>query len=331
MEQEPRPRLLRVTDDSFAALITAFRQTSKWTRPQAEGGFAEGTKSNWARELDFMSRPDCLGALTIEEIDPSLVQAYFDGIDDRPGKQAIGLSALKLLEKWAVKRKLLPRQITLGIEISESDGSHVPWSDAHVALAEREADPSLARAVTLAANTGQRGSDLIRMGPTDIEVYKGIRGILVKHTQKVKREAWIPITTELSRAMATWERRPGPFLTQPDGSPWTRKQLSRAWTRERDTNPALAPLRLEALDLDPVVAPRRDGGLVIHGLRGTACVRLKRAGATELQICDMIVMSPGMVARYCQPSKQRDNAAAAVIHLDRTFAERRSGTGTEND
>ena len=33
--------------------------------------------------------------------------------------------------------------------------------------------------MTLAANTGQRGSDLVRMGPTDIETYQGIDGINV--------------------------------------------------------------------------------------------------------------------------------------------------------
>jgi integrase len=323
MERE-RPRLLRVTDDSFAALIRLFRLTSKWTLPQAKGGYADGTKLNWSRELDFMARPDCLGALTVQEIRPSLVQAFFDGIDDRPGKQKIAMAVLKQLERWAIVRELLPMPITLGVEIGDSDGGHIPWTDDHVTLAEREARPDLARVVTLAANTGQRGSDLVRMGPTDIELYKGIRGILVAHTMKIKKQVWIPITAELEAAMATWERRPGPFLTKPDGSPWTRVALGRAWAWERDHNPALAPLRLEALALDPVAAPRRDLGLVVHGLRGTACVRLKRAGATELQISDMIGMSPAMVALYCRFSAQKENAAAAVIHLDRARASSRA-------
>lgn len=323
-QDEPRPKLLRVTDDSFAALIRAFKLTARFTEPQERGGLAVGTKKNWGHELDFMARADTLGALTCQEIDPYCVQAYFDGIEDRPGKQKIGLAVLQQLEKWAIVRRLLPRQITLGVEIGTCDGGHVPWSDDHVALAVREASPRLARAVILAANTGQRGSDLVRMGPTNIEVFKGIRGIRVTHTQKVKREVWIPIPAELDAAMATWERRPGPFLTQEDGTPWTRDALSKAWRRERDGKPVLAPLRLAALGIDPVVAPRKDKGLVLHGLRGTACVRLRRAGATELQIADMIGMSVAMVKEYCKGSVQRENAAAAVIHLDRarTFAER---------
>ena len=57
--------------------------------------------------------------------------------------------------------------------------------------------------------------------------------------------------------------------------------------------------------------------LVIHGLRATAVVRLRRAGAKIPQIADMVGMSEDMVAHYCRFSKQRENASAAIIHLDR--------------
>lgn len=316
--QKPR----HVTEDSFAALIRLFKQSAKWVNPPDAGGYEEGTKGNYARELDFMARPACLGALSVQEIRPSLVQAFFDGIADRPGKQQLSLAVLKQLEKWAIVRELLPRQITLGVEIEDASGGHIPWEDAHVVLAQREARPDLARVVTLAANTGQRGSDLIRMGPTDIELHDGVRGINVIQ-RKTKRRVWVPITAELDAAMATWERRPGPYLTRPDGRPWDdERQMSTAWGYHRDTTPALAPLRLASLALADGFGPRKDKGLVIHGLRGTACVRLRRAGASESQISDMIGMSIQMVARYCRFSAQRENAIAAVHHLDRTFAER---------
>jgi len=78
--------------------------------------------------------------------------------------------------------------------------------------------------------------------------------------------------------------------------------------RERAHNPSLAPLA--------------EAGLVMHGLRGTAVVRLRRGGASVPQICDMVGMSEQMVARYCRFSNQRDNALAAVHYLDRTALER---------
>jgi predicted transcriptional regulator len=56
----------------------------------------------------------------------------------------------------------------------------------------------------------------------------------------------------------------------------------------------------------------------MHGQRATAVVRLRRAGATALQIGDMVGMSEQMVKRYCRFSEQRKNALAAVVYLDRT-------------
>ena len=306
---QPRPKVLRVTDDCFAAIVRAFLASPKWTNPPPVG-YSEGTKKLWSRELNFMARPDVLGALSVDEMRPALVQAFFDGIADRPGRQGYAMSALKQLEKWAIVRDLLPRQITLGVEIGHPAGGHVPWTDEQIALAEKHARPELARAVTLGANTGQRGSDLVRIGPTDIELYEGTPGFDVTQ-KKTGRRVWVPITSTLADAIKVWDRKPGPYLTRADGRPWTRKDLTEAWSYERETNPALAPLKA--------------AGLVLHGLRASACVRLRRAGATIPQIADMVGMSEEMVARYCRFSIQKENAVAALYHLEKNKRERTTG------
>ena len=303
-----------VTEDSFAALVRSYLGSPKFAT------YSDNTKRRWGFELSFASRPDCLGAILLQEIRPSLVQAFFDGLTDRPGKQASALAAFKELEKWAIVRDILPRQITLGVTIEESDGGHIPWSAEQVALAEQHARPDLARAVTLGANTGQRGSDLVRMGWTDIEPFGGIDGIALVQV-KTRREVWVPITSPLAAAMAKWERRPGPFLTRLDGRPWTRDAISDAWSYERDHNPALAPLR--------AIGPDKDRPAVLHGLRGHACVVLLRAGANTRQIADCVGMSEPIVAKYTRHSIQRENASAAVYHLERAIRERRTKTEGE--
>jgi integrase len=300
-----RPKLARVTDLSFAALVRAFKE-AKFK------GYSQATKDLWGRELDFAARPDCLGALSRHEIRPSLVQAFFDGISDRPGKQAASLAVLKELERWAVVRDLLPRQITLGVEIEDSDGGHIPWTAEQVAYAETNLPPHLSRAITLGANTGQRGSDLIRMGWADLALFQGIEGINVRQ-KKTGRELWVPIISTLASAMRTWERRPGPFLTRADGRLWTRKQLTGAWTYIRETNDVFASYRL--------CGPDRDRPMVLHGLRGHACVRLLHAGANTRQISDMVGMSEEIVKTYTKFSVQRENAVAAVYHMERTIRE----------
>lgn len=305
-----RPKAVLVTEDCFAAAVCVFMQSSKWTDAPPEG-YSDATKELWGRELRRAAHPNGLGAVSLQEIRPSLVQAYLDGIEGRPSKKLAAYAAIKVLEKWAVVRDVFPRQITIGIELARPKSGHVPWTDEQVALAERHLRPLLARAITLASNTGQRGSDLIRMGPTDLETYEGIDGINVLQKKTGKR-IWIPITAPLAVAMKTWERRPGPFLITRWGGPWARKALSHAWKIERNEDPNLKPLKAAKL--------------VLHGLRGTACVRLKRAGATAIQIADMVGMSVEMVERYCRFSDQRANASAAVYHLSRTIHER-SSTG----
>lgn len=283
---------------TFAVVIREYLQSHNFKK------LAFSTQTGYLIYLKHAEHKDCLGSKPVNVMRPALVQAFLDAYADRPGAQEAAKKAIKAVEKWALVRDRLPFPITTGTELVGSDGGHVPWSDYQVETGEKYARPDLARAITLAANTGQRGSDLIRMTWGDLETVDGRLGINVVQ-RKTKRELWIPLPRPLVLAMETWERRPTPFLLQPDGRPWTRKKLSDTWRAELGRNRNLAPL----------------DGLVLHGLRGTACVRLKRAGASELQIADMVGMSPKMVTRYCRKADQKQNAIAAVQFLDRTAQE----------
>lgn len=297
-----RQRARKIKETDFASVCRAFQASPLWA------GYSWNTRDQWGRELRLIERADTLGGLSVHVIRPALVQAFLDGLSDRPGKQAASLSVLRRVESWAIPRDLLPYPITTGVEFERSKNGHKPWTDEQVALAEARARPDLARVVTLAVNTGQRGSDLVRLCWTDLEVYNGLEGFHFVQ-QKTGKEMWVPVTRELAQAMATWERAPGPILRNAQGGAWIRHTLSTTWDRHRDTNPALASL----------------SGCVLHGLRATACQRLARAGATSRQVADMVGMSEQMVSRYLRFSVQRENASAAVHYLDRA----RGGTGGE--
>jgi len=290
-----------IASDSFASVIRKYIASQKFSE------LSPASKDAYRRYLLIAEHPESLGSIPVEEMRPALVQAFLDALADRPSVQAVARTAIKAVERWAIVRDLLPRQITLGTEIGASDGGHIPWTDEQVAFGEQYARPHIARVITLAANTGQRGSDLVRMRWSDLEDFDGHPGINVIQ-QKTGLKLWLPLTAAMQAAMATWGRRPGFILIKEDGHPFSRTQLSNQWLRERDTSAALAPLK--------------QAGLVLHGLRGTAVVRLRRAGATIPQICDMVGMSDKMATRYCRYSVQRENALAAVYRLDRTAAER---------
>lgn len=298
----------RIIPGSFAHVIRQFMMSSAFT------GKADSTRYSWGRALRLAEEEGGLGGCSVQVVRPAIIQGFLDGLAEYPGKQQVAKTALKALEKYAVVRDLVPMPFMTGTSVVGSAGGHEPWPDACVALAEQHARADLSRAVTLAFNTGQRGSDTVRMSPTDIEEKlcptTGIwrRGINVSQ-QKTGRRLWVPfIYPEFEATLASWERRPGPFYLRPDGKPYTRPALSTAWNRERDGNPALATLRA--------------GGLVLHGLRATAVVQARKRGLSDLQISNVFGMSEAMVSRYSRLADQGDMAMAAVHFLDRTRGER---------
>jgi hypothetical protein len=295
----------RIIPGSFAHVIRQFMISPAFT------GKADSTRYSWGRALRLAEEEGGLGGCSVQVVRPAIIQGFLDGLAEYPGKQQVAKTALKALEKYAVVRDLVPMPFMTGTSVVGSDGGHEPWPDACVALAEQHARPDLSKAVTLALNTGQRGSDTVRMSPTDIEeklcpttgIYR--RGINVTQ-QKTGRRLWVPfIYPEFETVLSSWDRRPGPFYLRPDGKPYTRPALSTAWNRERDSNEALKPL----------------AGLVLHGLRATAVVRARKRGLSDLQISNVFGMSEAMVARYSRLSDQGEMAMAAVHFLDRTGGE----------
>lgn len=277
------------------------------------------TQQGYRQYLKLAQMPQFLGDVSIDVIRPSLVQQFLDALADRPGAQQRAWVALSAVQRWAIVRDKLHRPITMGTEIVGSEGSHEPWTDEQIGLAEQNCSAPIARAITLASNTGQRGSDLVRMTWGDIEVVEGRGGINVRQ-QKTGLVLWVPFTEALAAAIEEWkrDRRPGPLLLDAAGQPFrSRKLLHYAWLRERDSIEALKPC----------------AGLTLHGLRAAAVIRLRRAGATPTQIADMVGLSVQMITVYCRRADQRTNAMAAVHHLDAnrptSKAKNKNGTGAD--
>jgi integrase len=297
-----RPRHAAIANGSFAAVIRAYQNSPQYA------ALAPSTRRNYAAALKAAEAHDGLGGVSVHTIRPALVQYYLDAFSDMPGRQTVARTAIKSVEKWALVRDLLPYPITTGTYTAKSKGGHEPWTLEQVALAEQNARLDLAQIVTLAVHTGQRGSDIVRMRWSDIDERDGRIGIAVRQ-KKTGRQLWVPFTAELIAAMATWDKKPPFFLAlKPGGQPYTRELLSWHWNHERDNNPLLEPLARN--------------GLVLHGLRATAVVRARRAGATELQIEATYGMSPPMVRRYSRLADRGPEAIATIHLLDRTVTER---------
>jgi integrase len=283
-----------IPPDSFAAVISDYIASDEFK------GLRPGTRSNYLREYSVMQEPEVLGGYAAAEMKPAVVRQFLGGLGS-PGKQSIAKSSLLSLQRWALGYDRLPHPITTGISILGNDGGHKPWEDWQVALAEAHASVPMSRLITLAVNTGQRGGDCCAMQWSHIEIHAGHVGIRVIQ-QKTGVELWVPFTPELAVATAQWDRGGDYLIPHRRGGGFTRPQISVRWKRERDGNPALAPL----------------AGLKLHGLRSTAVVRLKRKGATVPDIEALVGMSNRMVSLYTRNSSQVANAIAAMARLTPT-------------
>jgi hypothetical protein len=66
-------------------------------------------------------------------------------------------------------------------------------------------------------------------------------------------------------------------------------------------------------------------GTTLHGLRGTACIRLKREGFADSVIADMVGMSIAMVQRYTRFEDKRATGKSVLALL----AARKIGTAND--
>jgi integrase len=241
-----------------------------------------------------------LGQLPTSEVDSAYTQAFLDGLADVPGTQYQARKALRMLEKWAILHRRLPRPITYGTEIVGIRDHREPWLEHEIALALEHAGEDLSKAIQLASWTGQRLGDLCAMRWDHLRIIKGRLGIDIARQQKTGRQVWAPILPEFEPVFASWPRSALTILTNAIGGPWVQSTLSTCWWRVRAHTPALAELHAK--------------GLSMHGLRATAVIRLRLDGLSNGQIGAIVGMSEPIVNVYCARA-DRDRIAIEAMQL----------------
>jgi integrase len=273
-----------IPTDTINALIDAYLTTSpNFLKAKAT------TQYQYKRSLDIARA--AWGNLRAAGLRPVHIQAVMDELAETPAKANAFLSAMTILSGWARARDHIEQSLTEGVEKYDLKGGHKPWTEEQIRAAHSELTGVIRRGVMLYTYTGQRGSDVVRLGETFVD--EG--GFRLKQ-QKTGREVWCPILPELAAEIATWERRPGPYLLQASGEPYSRKLFSMHFKTEREKIPLLKDCTL-------------------HGLRATAVIRLRREGLTTAQIQDISGMSLQMIERYCRFADKKISGQAALVSL----------------
>lgn len=280
-----------VATDTMGALIDAY--ITAW--PSLPRKLTKGTQEQYKRHLKHVRA--AWGDLPAGSLRPSHVLALVEKIGaDRPGTANNTLDALRAMCRWAMgPRELLGRDPTLGVPHFDKGEGHKPWTPEQLKIADDNFTGTLRRAYLLGRWTGQRISDVVRLGWTDVD--DGGFNLPQKKTGVIP---WCPIFAELEAEMTTWEKRPGPFLLQESGKnagkPVTTNQMWKIFDKAREAHPELE-------------------GAVWHGLRANAVIRLRQHGYTGQQISDMVGMSVEMIERYSRYADRKAGGQAVLRDL----------------
>jgi integrase len=279
---------------TVGALIDAY--IISW--PSLQRRLSEGTQDQYRRYLKPVRK--AWGDLPADSLRPKHVDALIRKIGaETPAAANNVLDALKAMCRWALGPvELLNRDPTQGVHRFAKGKGHEPWTEDQLAFAEQTFTGMFRRYYFLSRYTGQRISDIVRFGWSDLDG----DGLSLPQ-KKTGVRPWCPIFPELAAEMATWERRPGPFLLQETGKsagrPYSTNQMWKVFDREREKHPILA-------------------GAVPHGLRANAAIRLRASGLTAMQISDMIGMSVEVIEHYCRHADRKASGTAVL----REFQER---------
>ncbi len=241
---------------TFSSLITGFLKSPEY------GNLAPKTRSDYRVYLDIIR--DKFGTMPIEALEDYRVRSDFfewrDQYANQPRKADYAWSILRRVLSWAYDRgKLKVNHAINPGRLYVSDRSDKIWLPEHVDAFCKVAPYELQAAMVLAAYTGQRREDLVRMTWGQ---YNG--GTIQLRQSKTDRKIEIPVHKDLKTALDCMTRKQAVILTSVTGKPWTKDNLSHQWRK--------ATLKAK---LD---------GLHFHDLRGTALTMLAEAGCTTPEI-----------------------------------------------
>lgn len=262
---------------------------------------AVATRRDYARHLAAIQRE--FGDLPIAALADHRVRGDFlrwrDRLAVKSRRQAdYALTVLARVLSWATDRGAIARNpLERPGRVYRGGRADRVWTDADEAAFAAAAPPHLALALVLAAETGQRQGDLLRLTWT---AYDG--KVIRLRQSKTGVRVVVPVTQRLRAALEAARAQRGDavtILTTLRGTPWTSSGFRASWGK--------VPVDL--------------AGLTFHDLRGTAVTRLALAGCTVQEIATITGHRLSEVTAVLdQHYLNRDVAMAesAVKKLDRS-------------
>lgn len=281
----------------FRSLIVQYKASRDYKK------LADTTKRNWGRWLDRIG--EHFGDLRIAQFDRPekirrVIRRWRYQWADTPRNADYGMQVLSRVLSYAVDPlgKIASNPCEGIKQLYSADRSEIIWTEADLKQIKAGSDdrpcpPEIVLAIDLAACTGLRLSDLLRLswshiGPDAIEIATG--------KSRHRRQAIIPLYDGLRATLDLIPRRATTVLTNQRGRPWTVNGFGTAFNRAK------------------IAAGIQDRDLHFHDLRGSAATKFYVAGIPVRVIAEIMAWEENTVERIIRRYVDRSSATRAIIH-----------------
>jgi integrase len=275
--------------DRFSAVVVLYKRSPEYQK------LAPSTVRNWAPWLDRIAQH--FGDLRIAQFDrPEKIRPFIrqwrSKWADKPRAADYGLQVLSRVLAYAVDPlgKIAGNPCGGIKRLYNANRSEIIWTENDIAQLKLACSPEIAHAVDLAAHTGLRKGDLLRLSWSHV----GASAILTDKS-KHRREAIIPVYDRLQDVLASIPKLSTIILTNSERRPWTRDGFGSSFNKAK------------------IAAGLADRDLHFHDLRGTAATRFYTAGIPERVIAEIMGWNEDRVARIMRRYVDRSAATRALI------------------
>jgi integrase len=279
----------------FIASYNQAIESRKATDADHYKALAESTKRNWAPWLDRISQH--FGDLSIAQFDRPekirpIIRRWRNKWADKPRAADYGMQVLSRVLSYAVDPlgKIASNPCEGIKQLYSANRSEIIWTDADIAELKKFCPAEIADAVDLAAHTGLRLGDLLRLSWSHI---KDDRIEISTGKSNHQRTAVIPLYDDLRAVLARIPKRSTRVLTNSRHRPW--RWFGTVFTRAK------------------IAAGMKDRNLHFHDLRGTAATRFYLARLSEREIAEIMSWEEEYVARIIRRYVDRTAATKELI------------------
>ncbi|HMN37200.1 MAG TPA: tyrosine-type recombinase/integrase [Hyphomicrobium sp.] len=283
----------------FRSVVTLYKASKDYST------LADSTRRNWTPWLDRIS--DYFGDLRIAQFDRPekirpVIRRWRNQWVDRPRTADYGMQVLSRVLSYAVDPlgKISGNPCEGIKQLYSANRSEIIWTDADLAHLKKTCSADIGRAVDLAAHTGLRLGDLLRLSWSHV----GDDAITITTGKsRHRRTAIIPLYDDLRSVLDSIPKRSTIILTNIRRQPWATNGFGTAFNRAK------------------IAAKMNERDLHFHDLRGTAVTKFYVAGVPIRVIAEIMAWEEEHVAKIIRRYVDR---AAATKALIRQINERRT-------